>query len=136
MSMTAFAIALIAAALLAEPSAAQLQPPVAANELAAQPLSAGRVDQALMVLEKASAADPNDPALLINLGIAYAQAGNETKARTAFEAALASREVIELDTADGTTTDSRRLARKAIKMLDRGEFRPANMRSEQLTYRE
>ncbi|MDT8280812.1 MAG: tetratricopeptide repeat protein, partial [Erythrobacter sp.] len=77
MSMTAFAIALIAAAPLAEPSAAQLQPPVAANELAAQPLSAGRVDQALMVLEKASAADPNDPALLINLGIAYAQAGNE-----------------------------------------------------------
>ncbi|MDT8280886.1 MAG: hypothetical protein RQ806_10115, partial [Erythrobacter sp.] len=62
--------------------------------------------------------------------------GNEAKARAAFESALASREVIELDTADGTTTDSRRLARKAIRMLNRGEFRPANMRSEQLTYRE
>ncbi len=136
MSITAFAIALIAAAPLADPSAAQLQSPVAAGELAAQPLSAGRVDQALVMLEKASAANPDDPAVLINLGIAYAQAGDEARARSAFEAAIASREVIELDTADGSATDSRRLARKAIRMLERGEFRPANTRSEQLTYRE
>jgi hypothetical protein len=40
--------------------------------------------------------------------------------------------VVELDTADGSATDSRRLARKALKMLERGEFRS---RSEQLTYR-
>lgn len=138
MSVTAFAIALIAATPLAHPQldqspAAHLQAPGQTSELAVQPLATGRTDQALVVLEKASAADPRDAAVLINLGIAYAQMGEEAKARTAFQAALASDEVIELDTADGTATDSRRLARKAIKMLDRGEFRSA---SQQLTYRD
>jgi Tfp pilus assembly protein PilF len=87
-------------------------------------------------LQRASAANPHDAAVLINLGIAYAQAGDDAKARAAFEQALACHEVIELDTADGTATDSRRLARKAIRMLDRGEFRPANARGNQLTYRD
>jgi hypothetical protein len=32
--------------------------------------------------------------------------------------------VIELVTASGSETDSRRLARKAIRMLANGEFRP------------
>jgi hypothetical protein len=40
-----------------------------------------------------------------------------------------------LETADGTSTDSRRLARKALKMLERGEFRVAPAHGEQLTYR-
>jgi tetratricopeptide (TPR) repeat protein len=133
MSVTAFAIALIVAAPLAQPAAAHLQQPVQLTELAAQPLAAGRGDQALVMLEKASAADPHDAAVLINLGIAYAQMGDETKARAAFEQALACHEVVELDTADGSATDSRRLARKAIKMLDRGEFRS---NSQQLTYRD
>ena len=132
MSVTAFAFALIAAAPLAQPTTAHLQAPAVTSELAAQPLAAGRGDQALVVLEKASAADPHDAAVLINLGIAYAQMGDDTKARTAFTAALNCHEVVELDTADGSATDSRRLARKAIKMLDRGEFRPA---TQQLTYR-
>jgi Tfp pilus assembly protein PilF len=101
-----------------------------------QPLVAGRSEQALATLEKASAADPHDAAVLINLGIAYAQAGDEAKARAAFEQALACDEVIELDTADGTSTDSRRLARKAIKMLERGEFRPVPARAGQLTLRD
>jgi Tfp pilus assembly protein PilF len=104
------------------------------RELAAQPLAAGRMDEALAVLERASAADPHDAAVLINLGIAYAQAGDEVKARAAFQQALACDEVIELDTADGTATDSRRLARKALKMLDRGEFRAVPERAGQLTY--
>ncbi len=133
MSVTAFAIALIAATPLAEPAAVHLQSPGQVTELAAQPLAAGRGDKALAMLEKASAADPHDAAVLINLGIAYAQMGDEPKARAAFEQALACHEVVELDTADGTATDSRRLARKAIKMLDRGEFRSA---SQQLTYRD
>ncbi|MBU7581109.1 MAG: tetratricopeptide repeat protein, partial [Porphyrobacter sp.] len=81
-------------------------------------------------------ANPHDAAVLINLGIAYAQAGHDAKARAAFEQALACHEVIELDTADGSATDSRRLARKAIKMLERGEFRPAAARAGQLTYRD
>lgn len=126
MSVTAFALALFAAPLAA----------AAAPDLAVQPLVAGNADQALVTLEKASADAPHDAAVLINLGIAYAQAGHDAKARAAFEQALACHEVIELDTADGTATDSRRLARRAIKMLERGEFRPAPSRAGQLTLRD
>ena len=140
MSVTAFALALFAAPVpqmaMTSAPAVPLAAAAAAPELAVQPLVAGRSEQALATLEKASAADPHDAAVLINLGIAYAQAGDEAKARVAFEQALACDEVIELDTADGTSTDSRRLARKAIKMLKRGEFRPVPARAGQLTLRD
>jgi len=133
MSLAALAFAMIAATPLpAVPAAAMTEAP----ELAAHTLASGRAEQALATLEKASAADPHDAAVLINLGIAYAQAGDDVKARAAFEQALACHEVIELDTADGTATDSRRLARKAIKMLERGEFRPSATAASQLTMRE
>ncbi|TAD76175.1 MAG: hypothetical protein EAY70_09885 [Sphingomonadales bacterium] len=140
MSVAAFAFALLAATPLAGTPAAPLSASLSAQantpELAVQPLAAGKADKALAMLEKASAADPHDAAVLINLGIAYAQAGEDGKARTAFEQALACHEVVELDTADGNATDSRRLARKAIKMLERGEFRPAAARAGQLTLRD
>lgn len=133
-------IALAAALLTATPAAAAPHAPLAmmgeSPELAAGTLAAGRADEALATLEKASAAMPHDAGVLINLGIAYAHAGQEAKARAAFERALACHEVVELDTAGGGTTDSRRLARKAIRMLERGEFRPASARAGQLTYRD
>ena len=136
MSLTAFALAVAAAtASPAAAPAAQLQT-APGGDLAAHTLAAGREDEALAVLQRAAAADPHDPAVLINLGIAYAHKGDEAKAQAAFEAALNCHEVVELDTADGTATDSRRLARKALRMLARGEFRPADMRGEQLTYRD
>lgn len=130
MMFSALAIALVVAITPANAPRASL---TEAPELAAQPLAAGRASQAITMLERASAADPQDAAVLINLGIAYAHAGDEAKARAAFERALACNDVVELDTADGTATDSRRLARKAIRMLERGEFRPAAARGEQLT---
>lgn len=136
MSVTAFAIALFAATPVAGLPAAHHAHLADAPELAAQPLAAGRSDQALATLERASAAAPQDPAVLINLGIAYANIGDDGRARAAFEAAAASNDVVELDTADGSTIDSRRLARKALRMLDRGEFRPAPSRTEQLTLRD
>lgn len=135
MTVTLVTFALIAATPLAGASAVAIPPPAQAPELAAQPLVAGRTDQALAALERASAADPQDAAVLINLGIAYAQTGAEAKARAAFERALACDTVVELDTADGTATDSRRLARKALRMLARGEFRAAPARGAKLTYR-
>ena len=49
---------------------------------------------------------------------------------------MRARDVIELETANGSTTDSRRLARHALAMLDRGEFRPARHTSEQFTLRD
>lgn len=132
MSVTVFAMALLAATPMPSEPAAAMAASEQGGELAAQTLAAGREDEALATLSRASAANPHDPAVLINLGIAYAHKGDETKARAAFEAALTCHEVVELDTADGTATDSRRLARKALKMLERGEFRT---RAEQFTYR-
>ena len=91
--------------------------------LASANLADGEALKAIQMLEAQLMQYPGDPALLINLGIAHAQTGNEAEARAQFDAALTSRDVIELDTADGRTTDSRRLARQAIAMLKRGEFR-------------
>lgn len=136
MSVTLFAMALMAATPQAAAPGAALVSAGEGGELAAQTLAAGREDEALAVLQRASAADPHDPAVLINLGIAYAHKGDDAKARAAFEAALNCHEVVELDTADGNATDSRRLARKALRMLERGEFRSEAMRTEQLTYRD
>jgi len=140
MSISVIALAVFAATPLAAPTAiiptASLQSSGAAGDLAAQPLAAGRADEALASLQRASSANPDDAALLINLGIAHAHQGDEAQARSAFKAALACDDVVELNTADGTATDSRRLARKALRMLERGEFRPANARGGQLTYRD
>jgi Flp pilus assembly protein TadD len=136
MSITAFAIALIAAAPLAGPAASPMTAALEANDPVVQPMAAGRMDEALATLEKASAAKPHDAALLINLGIAYAHRGEEMRARAAFEQAAACHEVIELTTANGSVTDSRRLARKALKMLARGEFVVQPARGGQLTYRD
>ena len=136
MSVTAFAFALIAATPLAGTPVAALQADPETRTLAAKSLAAGRMAEALAVLEKASTANPQDAAVMINLGIAYAQAGEEEKAREAFQQALACNDVVELETADGTATDSRRLARKALKMLDRGEFRSEADRAGRLTYRQ
>jgi len=140
MSVAFLALALAAASPLAEAREAPVSPagaaPEATSELAARALGAGRADEAVAALEKASAANPRDAAVLINLGIAYAQTGDEARARDAFRQALACEEVVELTTAEGLATDSRRLARKALKMLERGEFRTAAMSAGQLSYRD
>ena len=95
-----------------------------ARSLASHHLADGRTTNAITTLEEQVAASPNDPALLINLGIAHAHKGHDEEARALFERALVSPNPVELETADGAATDSRRLARKAIRMLDRGEFGP------------
>ena len=137
MSLAFLALALAAASPLASAAVDSARAaPEAAPELAARTLAAGRAEQAVTVLEKASAADPRDAAVLINLGIAYAQTGDEARARDAFRQALACEEVVEITTAEGTATDSRRLARKALKMLERGEFRTVAVSAGQLTYRD
>ena len=104
--------------------------------LAVASLSQGREVEAIRVLERELVNAPTDPAVLINLGIAYAQQGDDAKARALFDAAMTSDDVIELETASGATVDSRKLARRAIAMLDRGEFRPLDQSSDQLTMRE
>lgn len=125
MTLTAIAIALAAANPSADAQTYDAYPPA---ELGAASLAKGESEQAMQTLERQLETSPNDPALLINLGIAYAQAGEEAKARNMFKAAMSSPEHFELETANGSEMDSRRLARKAIAMLDRGEFRPATNR--------
>jgi len=121
-----------ATAVFAQPIDAPAGAPTDAG-LAAASLSQGESVRAIAMLQAELEQYPGDPALLINLGIAYAQSGSDAEARNAFEAAMASREALELETADGTTMDSRRLARRAIAMLNRGEFRSVEMRTGQFS---
>ncbi|QIQ85470.1 tetratricopeptide repeat protein [Erythrobacter sp.] len=117
------------AGLLALAFAAPAHAQDASGTLAAETLAEGRQADAIRALERERAAAPGDAAVLINLGIAYAQAGDEARAKDLFEAALTSDDVILLKTAAGDETDSRRLARKALRMLRDGEFRPAGRES-------
>ncbi|MDJ0978602.1 MAG: tetratricopeptide repeat protein [Erythrobacter sp.] len=101
-----------------------VEPNTEAATLASDSLTQGRTISAIAKLEKQVARAPQDPALLINLGIAHAQQGDAEKAQALFERALVSPEPLDLETADGDLIDSRRLARKAMRMLARGEFTP------------
>ena len=128
LNLSSLALALAApAALAGSPIANDDAAAIAqsATEFAADLIMAGDKQKALIRLEQRLEAAPNDPAILINLGIAYAQMGYDSKARASFEDALACPKPQELAIADGRTLDSRRLARQALQMLDRGEFRPS-----------
>lgn len=84
-------------------------------------LVAGQTDSAITVMAD-NAGHAEDPARLINLGIAHARNGDFQQARTLFARAYYSREWVELETATGQWVDSRVLALKALDMLDSGEF--------------
>lgn len=134
---TTFGFALISAIGLIASAPAIAQEAAASNEgLASTELASGNTSAAIQTLTQELRQYPKDPALMINLGIAHAQSGNEAQARDHFEAAMASRNIIELDTANGNTTNSRALARTAIAMLERGEFRPAARQTDRFTLRE
>ncbi len=92
-------------------------------DIASEAITAGRGDEVIPSLERARAKHANDPAVLINLGVAYAHRGDDVKARNLFKAAMKSPTQIDLETADGDAVSSRKLARKALSMLDRGELR-------------
>ena len=65
--------------------------------------------------------DADEPAALINLGSAHALMGQEREARDYYNEAIASRTRYDLELADGRWMDSRRAARLAIAMLDKGQ---------------
>ncbi|MAL00291.1 MAG: hypothetical protein CL807_06225 [Citromicrobium sp.] len=64
----------------------------------------------------------DDPAVLINLGVQLANAGEHDAARAAFEKVRAMRSDYTLETVDGRWVDPAELARTGLKMLDNGEF--------------
>ena len=101
--------------------AAALASHPAAGDVAYDELVAGQNDAAIVVIGEA-AIRTDDPARLINLGIAHARIGDRQKARALFARAYYSREWVELQTATGTWVDSRILARQALAMLNGGAF--------------
>ena len=86
-------------------------------------LSVGENIAAIERIEQNAELDSDDPARLINLGIAQARQGDDIQARTMFTAAARHNDRYQLETAEGAWVDSRDLARRALAMLDRGEFR-------------
>jgi len=103
------------------------QGPAAESQVAYDLLVDGRNEAAIVQIEQNDALEANDPARLINLGIAYAREGRTADARAMFEAAMRSEERASLETADGEWKDSRHLAYRALAMLERGDFHGERM---------
>lgn len=107
---------MFAAALAAQP---------APGEIGYSELVAGRDDAAITVINRQPQTD--DPARLINLGVAYARMGDTARARAMFRAAHNAPERVDLETATGDWVYSRVLTRRALAMLDRGDFSRSEM---------
>lgn len=108
--------ALVAAAQLTSTPGAE-PPTTETRDVAYQEIATGRTDEAIQAIEARLKADPNDPALLINLGAAYARKGDTARAAAAYEAAIASQTRYDLELADGSWLDSRHAARRALESL-------------------
>lgn len=108
--------------LMAQGAVAAVPGPEADYDIGYEELVANDNMAARAAIEACDTLPSDDPARLINHGIALARTGNYDAARANFEAAVGSRERVELETAEGEWVDSRRLARRAIAMLEKGEF--------------
>lgn len=95
--------------------------PTLVPDVAFEDLAADRNAAAIVQIEGNQALDADDPARLINLGVAYAREGQVEAAHRLFTAVLHA-ERFNLETAQGEWIDSRALARRALAALDRGEF--------------
>lgn len=89
-------------------------------DVAYEELAEGRPSAAIRKILANRELDANDPAALINLGTANARLGRTEKARDLYIAAIGSSERYDLQLADGRWMDSRRAARTAVQMLDKG----------------
>jgi hypothetical protein len=92
-------------------------------DVAFEELSIGENSAAIERIEQNADLDRDDPARLINLGIAHARQGYDIQARNMFAAAARHENRYQLETAEGDWVDSKVLARRALAMLERGEFR-------------
>ncbi|EIZ79911.1 hypothetical protein WSK_1506 [Novosphingobium sp. Rr 2-17] len=93
------------------------QPVANAPDVAYAELSAGEAHAAVTKLEANGAARSDDPATLINLGAAYARAGQPDKAIAVTRAAVQTPIRYDLELADGSWTDSRDAARRALQSM-------------------
>ncbi|MFC3096881.1 tetratricopeptide repeat protein [Alteraurantiacibacter palmitatis] len=92
------------------------------REVAYEELSQGDARAAVAALEALRADNPNDPALLINLGAAYQTLGDLVRAEQAYRAAAGSEIRYQLELADGSWVDSRRAARSALRALEQSRL--------------
>lgn len=99
----------------------QQAPSIETKEVAYGDLTEGRTDRAIATLQQELAADPADPAVLINLGSAYAQRGDRARADQAYRAAMSSSTRYSVELADGSWIDSRQAARIALLRLERAQ---------------
>lgn len=111
-----------ALAVLAQGPAATVPASDAPYDVGYEELLAHRDGAARAAIEACDELAADDPARLINHGVALARTGDYEAARAAFTAAADARSSVELETAGGEWVDSRHLARKGLAMLDRGEF--------------
>ena len=112
--MSLITILLTAAA--ASQSVVAPAPTAGVTDVAYTELSSGNADAAVRKLEDAA---QSDPAVLINLGAAYARQGATDKALASYRAAIASPDRYDLELADGRWMDSREVARAALGKLQR-----------------
>lgn len=106
--------ALVVALTVAQATIGSAHPDVAFNSL-----MAGNDQAAAEWIEANSRLDSEDPARLINLGVALARQGEVARARALFERAAKSDERFDLETSSGAWVDSRALALRALAALDR-----------------
>ncbi|WP_324826721.1 hypothetical protein [Qipengyuania zhejiangensis] len=112
----------LALALMAQGPTNAVVEPATTFDVGYEELVAGQDRAAIEAIENCDGLAQDDPARLINHGIALARLGRFDEARTELEAAANSRESVDLETAEGDWVDSRRLARRALAMLEAGDF--------------
>ena len=88
------------------------------RDAAYEELVNGDTDGAIARLEAGLIDNPQDPALLINLGSAWAARGNADRAAEYYRAAARSDVRYRLELANGEWVDSRTAARLALRALE------------------
>ncbi|MDF1834878.1 MAG: tetratricopeptide repeat protein [Alteraurantiacibacter sp. bin_em_oilr2.035] len=88
------------------------------REVAYEELLAGDDAAAITVLEAELAQNPGDPAVLINLGAAYARIGNWERAEHYYSTARDGQREYQLELANGRWLDSRDAARLALASVE------------------
>ena len=115
----AMATALLVALMAQAPTTIVVQP-APEFEVGYVELVAGDDHRAIERIEANASLPTNDPALLINKGVALARLGYVDAARESFEAAARGRHQMDLETMSGEWADARSIARRALAMLDGG----------------
>ncbi len=125
--VTALALAHAAAAVPVTIDSEPIEVTAAESRVGYEALVAGDNVRAIAEIEGNRALAQDDPARLINLGIAHARLGDTARAQDLFNAAVASNDQMELETATGDWIYSRAIARMALRLLDQGDLRMARI---------